>query len=1035
MEKFKLIYNMEPGFQEIFAALCIMLDTGGDMESRFDYAQKNIEIDRLFNCTIASENCLMVAARKGLLGYTKKIVKRLNGGVENYTQVKQLIEPFANILGEFNPVGIDESPDKGGQQSLAQEGDPLKKKGTGFDMGLLQKEMKKQETIKKEGEKGKEVKQGLNADKNSKKIPNSKTKKLKDASQKLIVDSISEKQKMDYLNKPSKQNLNTAMHLCCLLINKQEEQQREFVKQEKVQNLDHSKKYNTTQKKYKNDFIPDYYNVGKYLLDEGASWTTFNYRGWNPPDYFLENLQACQKLLNLIDEKEDASTYKLIKEIKDGRRQAQRKGKKGPRDALVHPSKDKIGSKSNKGNNYKEDFEVEEDQVKASIKTRNTKEQIPEPKSDDEDERGIDFDEQILNNFNFKYQYCIITKANDSDPRSSIIYKQLKNIMTKHNKEYDFEIKVAAFKGLDKSSGKQFIYLIYVPEIILLDYSSLLNFNIYNQIGGFHDRFRKEFQYEYEPLRDYYVHRIIYYMLNLEFDMQYYKDEEILIDHFPLHEFQKKKKIMDYCRNEVKCIFTNFLSLELSLSEMRPFNAIAMYHGVKIGLYFGFFVHYTSWLILPSILGTIVYLLQYILPSYYGIAINFYSFFIGLWVLHLIRKWKQKESKLAYLWSMHEFEETEEVRKGYAGDYTIDPVSKEIIKSNSISTFSRRLIMEAPVLGLAVLMISFAFGLLLFANNQIKLLQLNGSYSWMALLVIAQLPGIVNTIVIKIFNWIYEKLTSFVVKVENHKHETTRESSLVLKNFIFQFVNTYIFLFYFSVFDPQYTIVVSTVISAFCSNSILNLLLSRVLPILFYKYYKRNMSSIWKKYMETLKLFKQIDESDLQSVEEDEDLEDFQNTQGMLPPLPHQKRKNEQISGGDLEYWGAYGHEEGEDEEESYSEEDLDETILQLKETLTNTAKQIYEGQPSKAKISAFKKTLYLQQSIELTKLMGVQPEFRLSYTYLVNQHIQKYLYFLGFLIFYRLFTTDSSSSLLVFSRWGRFSALFSTQWTSGSLF
>ena len=55
--------------------------------------------------------------------------------------------------------------------------------------------------------------------------------------------------------------------------------------------------------------------------------------------------------------------------------------------------------------------------------------------------------------------------------------------------------------------------------------------------------------YEYEPLRDYYIHRIIYYMLNLEFSISYYVAENIVIEHFPMHEFNKKETIRRYWGN------------------------------------------------------------------------------------------------------------------------------------------------------------------------------------------------------------------------------------------------------------------------------------------------------------------------------------------------------------------------------------------------------------------------------------------------------------------------------------------------------
>lgn len=382
-----------------------------------------------------------------------------------------------------------------------------------------------------------------------------------------------------YINLPSEHEMNTALHHCCHFINQQTKRSDAIL-----------------------EFEPNYLKVGKCLLEEGADWNIFNYRGWRPIDYFLKNLPYCRELLRIIKEKEEQNTSK----------------------------------------------EIAGDEHKANAK-------------------GINFSLENLNNFNFPFQYCIIAKADSDNAYESIIYKQLLNIKKAHRREYaSSHIEVVVYPGLELGATKCFFYLIYIPEEIVMDYSYRLGLNIFNISGGYHDKFSLENKTEYEPLRDYYLQRIIYFILESEFDVMYYKKEGIIVDNFPLHEFNKKKIIKDYWNHEKSLLWRHPFTLGLNLSELRPFNAIALYHGVKIGLYFGFFAHYTSWLVLPAILGVATFIIGiFFRDTIYPIAINFYCFFISFWVFRLVSKWTQKESKMAYLWSMHEFEETERVRDDY----------------------------------------------------------------------------------------------------------------------------------------------------------------------------------------------------------------------------------------------------------------------------------------------------------------------------------------------------------------------------------
>jgi len=58
------------------------------------------------------------------------------------------------------------------------------------------------------------------------------------------------------------------------------------------------------------------------------------------------------------------------------------------------------------------------------------------------------------------------------------------------------------------------------------------------------------------------------------------------------------------------------------------------------------------------------------------------------------------------------------------------------------------------------------------------------------------IAGVINGFAISFVNFIYQRLASWFVYLENHKHADTYEISLIYKLFIFKFINTNISLFW-----------------------------------------------------------------------------------------------------------------------------------------------------------------------------------------------------------------------------------------------
>ena len=105
-----------------------------------------------------------------------------------------------------------------------------------------------------------------------------------------------------------------------------------------------------------------------------------------------------------------------------------------------------------------------------------------------------------------------------------------------------------------------------------------------------------------------------------------------------------------------------------------------------MGFYFAWLVHYTSWLMIPSAVGLLLYSVQIIVflsedavdvtafLDDTDSAINvLYSIFVALWTTFLVESWKRKQNFLANRWLVRDFVETSFDRKTFKASLDVDP--------------------------------------------------------------------------------------------------------------------------------------------------------------------------------------------------------------------------------------------------------------------------------------------------------------------------------------------------------------------------
>lgn len=108
---------------------------------------------------------------------------------------------------------------------------------------------------------------------------------------------------------------------------------------------------------------------------------------------------------------------------------------------------------------------------------------------------------------------------------------------------------------------------------------------------------------------------------------------------------------------------------------------------------------YSSWLIYPAVFGTGFYIYFWIDGDLNNDILLFYSILLSVWITLLTEMWKRKQNELAYIWDVHNYQESEPTRFEYRGRYNIDPVTKKTTRNNSLSTNMRRVIVISLLTG------------------------------------------------------------------------------------------------------------------------------------------------------------------------------------------------------------------------------------------------------------------------------------------------------------------------------------------------
>jgi hypothetical protein len=265
-----------------------------------------------------------------------------------------------------------------------------------------------------------------------------------------------------------------------------------------------------------------------------------------------------------------------------------------------------------------------------------------------------------------------------------------------------------------------------------------------------------------------------------------------------LHDYTELKELTNY--EELIKTYT----YPYESTEVKRLNKVFRNKfGEDVGFYFVWITHYLSWLLFPSILGTVLYFLGFFISFVNGT--NFYMylnlFFAGvviLWANFYIASWKNKETFLNYIWGMENY------KLDKSNEIADVPVDKKVfmgikIPIITIETFLKGKVLSYFVIALC-LVVTIIVNLLIFYVENAHIyadtslggedLQVISNGYWL------YITPVISFIVREFMSSTYKGIALNLTNRECHIHKDKYNSSLLIKIIFFEFFNYYFNLYY-----------------------------------------------------------------------------------------------------------------------------------------------------------------------------------------------------------------------------------------------
>ncbi|KAJ6664309.1 hypothetical protein lerEdw1_008528 [Lerista edwardsae] len=252
----------------------------------------------------------------------------------------------------------------------------------------------------------------------------------------------------------------------------------------------------------------------------------------------------------------------------------------------------------------------------------------------------------------------------------------------------------------------------------------------------------------------------------------------ILQQVFPIHEQRILNRLMK--------------SWVQAICEPQPLDDICDYFGVKIAMYFAWLGFYTSAMVYPAVFGSLLYTFTENDQTSRDVCCVVFAIFNVIWATLFLEEWKRRGAEFAYKWGTLDTpaESIEEPRPQFRGVKRISPVTNA--EEFYYPPWKRMLFQCLVSLPVCLFCLSFVFLAML---GCFELQEFVLSIKELPRIV-RFLPKIMLAVIVTACDEVYKKIAYWLNNMENYRLQSAYEKHLIIKMVLFQFVNSYLSLFY-----------------------------------------------------------------------------------------------------------------------------------------------------------------------------------------------------------------------------------------------
>ncbi|MBN3303003.1 ANO8 protein, partial [Amia calva] len=247
---------------------------------------------------------------------------------------------------------------------------------------------------------------------------------------------------------------------------------------------------------------------------------------------------------------------------------------------------------------------------------------------------------------------------------------------------------------------------------------------------------------------------------------------------FPLHEQRILSQLMK--------------SWVQAVCEKQPLDDICDYFGVKIAMYFAWLGFYTTSMLYPAVIGFVLWMLTESDQTSRDICCVVFALFNVVWATLFLERWKRRGAELAYKWGTLDTpaESLEEPRPQFRGVKRCSPVTG--CEEFYYPPWKRMVFQYLVSLPVCMFCLCFVFLAMLICFELQEFVMGIKELPRVARFI----PKIMLAITVTACDEVYRKIACWLNDMENYRLQSAYEKNLIMKIVLFQFVNSYLSLFY-----------------------------------------------------------------------------------------------------------------------------------------------------------------------------------------------------------------------------------------------